>query len=172
VRYWVGSKTMKAFKNPFNILSATKLKQLTLAVFLVLTFAGVVLSQTPTPTPPTREVIIQEIREYAERHVKNDKPMDTKFVIDLFEKDSTTLSRKEIAQIYEEEYTKFKLKKDGDIFQKIKNGIFGGLGWFAAFIFMILFVCKETLQKYLTKFIDSIIELIYQRISGIPKFWF
>ncbi len=167
-------------KNPFNLTYRYKLKLLIFTIFFVLTFVGSVLSQTPTPTltpnVKTQDVkdkatLIQDIKGYAERHVKNDKSMDTGLVINLYGKNSVGLSAPEIAKIYEDEYTKQKEKKDNDLFEKIKNNIFSGLGWGAATILFILLILKDTVQKYLTFTINLLVEFIYKNISGIPIFY-
>ena len=144
-----------------------------------MTFVSSVLSQTPTPTSTpnvnsqdtkTKAALIQEIKGYAERHVKNDKSMDTGLIITLHGKNSVGLSAPEIAKIYEDEYTEQKEKKDNDLFEKIKNNIFLGLGWGTAAILFLLLILKDTVQKYLVNLIDSAINFIYQNISGFSFF--
>lgn len=166
-------------KNPFNLTYRYKLKLLIFTIFFVLTFVGSVFSQTPTPTltpnVKTQDVkakatLIQDIKGYAERHVKNDKSMDTGLVINLYGKNSVGLSAPEIAKIYEDEYTKKKEKKDNDLFEKIKSNMFWGLGWGAAVIFFISFILKDTLQKYFTNLIESVVNFVYQKLSGLSIF--
>ncbi|MFN6539821.1 MAG: NACHT domain-containing protein [Nostoc sp. EkiNYC01] len=171
-------------KNPFNLTYRCKLKLLNFTlliftIFFVLTFVSSALSQTPTPKFETQEVkakvaLIQEIKEYAERHVKNDKSMDTGLVISLYRKNSVGLSAPEIARIYEDEYGKQKDKKDNNLSEKIKNIIFSGsgIGWGAAFIMLVFVVIKELLPKYSDDLTKLLYKLIYTKISGIPIFWF
>lgn len=163
-------------KNQFNLTYRSKLKLLTFTIFFALSFFTPVLSQTPTPTLTpnlkAKEALVQEIKDYAERHVKNDKSMDTGLVINLYGKNQVGLSAPEIAKIYEDEYTKQKNKKDNDLPEKIKDNIFLGLTGSAAIIFFILFILKETLQKYSTILIDSFVNFVYTHISGIAIFSF
>ncbi|MBX9254744.1 NACHT domain-containing protein [Desmonostoc muscorum CCALA 125] len=167
-------KTYKQMKNHFNLTSRSKFKLLIFTIFFVLSFVSSVFSQTPKPTLTpdikAKAALIQEIKDYAERHVKNDKSMDTGLVINLYGKNSVGLSAPEIAKIYEDEYTKQKDKKDNDLSEKVKNNIFLGLGWGAATILFILFILKETIQKYLTIVVDSLVNLTYRNISGLAIF--
>ncbi|MBD2518174.1 NACHT domain-containing protein [Nostoc sp. FACHB-973] len=167
-------KTYKQMKNHFNLTSRSKFKLLIFTIFFVLSFVSSVFSQTPKPTLTpdikAKAALIQDIKDYAERHVKNDKSMDTGLVINLYGKNSVGLSAPEIAKIYEDEYTKQKDKKDNDLSEKVKNNIFLGLGWGAATILFILLILKETIQKYLTIVVDSLVNLTYRNISGLAIF--
>jgi hypothetical protein len=161
-------------KNHLHLTSRCKLKLLTFTIFFILSFVSSVFSQTPTPTlrpdVKAKAALIQDIKGYAERHVQNEKSMDTGLIINLYGKNSVGLSAPEIAKIYEEEYTKQKDKKDNDLSEKIKNNIFLGLGWGAAIILFILLILKETIQKYLTILVDLLGNFIYKNISGFAIF--
>ncbi|NES03871.1 MAG: NACHT domain-containing protein, partial [Okeania sp. SIO2F4] len=117
------------------------------------------------------EVIIQEIKDYAERHVENDKAMDSRLMIDLYEKNSVGLTTPEITKIYEEEYTKLKEAKDSNLWEKINDDLFYGLGWFAALALLILLVFKEAIQGWVTHFINIFGKWLYNQIAGFELFW-
>lgn len=160
--------------NYFNLTSRCKLKLLTFTIVFVLSFVSSVFSQTPTPTltPDVKAeaAFIEDIKDYAKRHVQNDRSMDTGLIINLYGKNSVGLSAPEVAKIYEKEYTEQKEKKDNDLPEKIKNNIFLGLGWGAALILFILLILKETIQKYLIILADSLGNFIYKNISGLTVF--
>ncbi|QHG20792.1 NACHT domain-containing protein [Nostoc sp. ATCC 53789] len=166
-------------KNYFRLIYSYRLKLITLTILFLITFVALVHGQTPIPTSNSnfkaqnvknKAVLIQEIKDYAERHVKNDKPMDTSLVITLYGKNPSGLSAPEVAKIYEDEYGKQKDKKDNDIFEKIKNDIFFGLGWGIGLVFCILYFSKEILQQYFNNLIDLLINFVYQNVSGLPVF--
>ncbi|NES03870.1 MAG: hypothetical protein F6K22_14085, partial [Okeania sp. SIO2F4] len=93
-------------RRKFNGLVSINLFLLTLIIILCWSWILPSYTQTPTPNVQSREVLIEEIKDYAERHVENDKAMDSRLMIDLYEKNSVGLTTPEITKIYEEEYTK------------------------------------------------------------------
>ncbi|NEP77205.1 MAG: NACHT domain-containing protein [Okeania sp. SIO3B3] len=159
------------FRHKFNRLVSISLFLLTLTIVLSWSWILPSYTQTSTPNVQSRQVIIQEIKDYAERHVENDKAMDSRLMIDLYEKNSVGLTTPEITKIYEEEYTKLKEAKDSNLWENIKNDIFYGLPWFAAIAFFILFIFKEAIQGWGTHFINTIGNWSYNQIAGFELFW-
>ncbi len=149
------------FRHKFNRLVSINFFLLTLTIVLCWSWILPSYTQTPTPNLKSREVLIQEIKDYAERHVDNDKAMDSRLMIDLYEKNSVGLTTPEITKIYEEEYTKLKEAKDSNIGEQIKNNLFYGLPWFAAIAFFILFLFKEAIQGWVTHFINTFGKWLY-----------
>ncbi len=134
------------FRHKFNRLVSISLFLLTLTI--VLCWSWILPSYTQTPNANNREVLIQEIKDYAKRHVENDKAMDIRLMIELYEKNSVGLTTPEITKIYEEEYTRLKDAKDSNLWEKINDDIFYGLGWLAAVALFILFIFKEVIQGW------------------------
>ncbi|GGA34009.1 hypothetical protein [Okeania sp. KiyG1] len=159
------------FRHKFNRLISISLFILTLTIILSWSWILPSYTQTPTPNIKSREVIIQEIKDYAERHVENDKAMDSRLMIDLYEKNSVGLTTPEITKIYEEEYTKLKEAKDSNLWEKINDDLFYGLGWFAALALLILLVFKQAIDNWVTHFINSFGKWLYNQISGFELFW-
>ena len=149
-------------------LASIFLLSLTISVWLGLVLP--IYSQNSQPNE--REALVQEIKDFANRHVKNDKVMDTSLVIKLYEKNEVGLTAPEIANIYEDEYTRLKEIKDADIWEKINDNLFNGLGWGIALTLGILFFLKEKLTKWFNAFSSKIENSIYNRISGLKIFWF
>jgi len=159
------------FSHKFNRLVSINLFLLTLTIVLCWSWILPSYTQTPTPNIQSREVLIQEIKKYAERHVDNDKAMDSRLMIDLYEKNSVGLTTREITKIYEEEYTKLKEAKDSNLWEKINDDLFYGLGWFAALALLMLLVFKETIQGWVTHLINTFGKWLYNQIAGLELFW-
>ncbi|NEP38748.1 MAG: NACHT domain-containing protein [Okeania sp. SIO2G4] len=162
---------IQLFRHKFNRLVSINLFLLTLTIVLCWSWILPSYTQTPTPTIKSREVLIEEIKDYAERHVDNDKAMDSRLMIDLYEKNSVGLTTREITKIYEEEYTKLKEAKDSNLWEKINDDLFYGLGWFAALALLILLVFKEAIQGWVTHFINTFGKWLYNQIAGFELFW-
>ncbi|MGB3512794.1 MAG: NACHT domain-containing protein [Microcoleaceae cyanobacterium] len=162
---------IRIFRHKLNRLASISL--FLLALTSVLSWGWILPSYTQTPTPnvESREVIIQEIKEYAERHVENDKAMDTSLVIKLYETNYIGLNAPQIAKIYEEEYTKLKEAKDSNLREKINDDLLSGLGWFAALALFILLIFKEVVQGWITHLINTFGKWLYNQIAGIELFW-
>ncbi|NES75492.1 MULTISPECIES: hypothetical protein [unclassified Okeania] len=157
------------FRHKFNRLVSINLFLLTLTIVLCWSWILPSYTQTPTPNLKSREVIIQEIKDYAERHVENDKAMDSRLMIDLYEKNSVGLTTPEITKIYEEEYTRLKEAKDSNLWEKIKDDFFYGLPWFAAIGFFILFIFKKAIQNWEAHPINTFGNWLGNQISGIRR---
>ncbi|MEB3339256.1 hypothetical protein [Okeania sp.] len=162
---------IQLFRHKFNRLVSISLFLLTLTIILSWSWILPSYTQTPTPNVQSRESLIQEIKDYAERHVENDKAMDSRLMIDLYEKNSVGLSTPEITKIYEEEYTKLKEAKDSNLWERIKDDLFYGLSWFAAIVFLILFIFKEAIQGWATNLTNTFGDWLYNQISGLELFW-
>lgn len=159
------------FRHKFNRLVSISLFLLTLTIVLSWSWILPSYTQTPTPNIKSRQVLIQEIKEYAERHVENDKAMDSRLMIDLYEKNSVGLTTPEITKIYEEEYTRLKEIKDSNLWEKINDDLFYGLGWFAALALLILLIFKEVIQGWLTHLFNTFGKWLYNQIAGFELFW-
>ncbi len=157
------------FRPTFNRLVSINLFLLTLTIVLCWSWILPSYTQTPAPNVQSREVIIQEIKDYAERHVENDKAMDSRLMIDLYEKNSVGLTTPEITKIYEEEYTKLKEAKDSNLWEKIKNDLFYGLPWFVAIAFFILLIFKKAIQNWEAHPINTFGNWLANQISGIRR---
>jgi len=140
---------------------------LTISVWLGLILP--IYSQTSQPN--TREELIQDIKDFADRHVKNDKAMDTSLVLKLYQENQFALTAPEVANIYENEYTRLKAIKDADIWSKINNKLLNGLGWGIALILGILFFLKEKLTKWIDIIVNKAGDWLYNRVSGLKLFW-
>ncbi|MDY7005222.1 MAG: NACHT domain-containing protein [Cyanobacteriota bacterium] len=159
------------FRHKFNRLVSISLFLLTLTIILCWSWILPSYTQTPTPNIKSRQVIIQEIKDYAERHVENDKAMDSRLMIDLYEKNSVGLTTPEITKIYEEEYTRLKEAKNSNLWEKINDDLLSGLGWFAAVVFFILLIFKEVIQGWLTHLFNTFGKWLYNQIAGFELFW-
>lgn len=160
---------IRIFRHKFKQLGWMMLFVLTLNI--VMCWSWILPSYTQTPHTHNREALIKEIQAYAERHVENDKAMDTSLVIKLYEKNFVGLTAPQIARIYEEQYTKLKEAKDSDLWEKINDDLFYGLGWLAALALFILFIFKEAIQGWVTHFINTIGNWLYNQIAGLELFW-
>ena len=142
-----------------------------LTLTILLSWNWILPSYTQTPNTKNRAVLIQEIKDYAERHVENDKAMDSRLMIELYEQNSVGLTTPEITKIYEEEYARLKEEKDSNLWEKINDDLFYGLGWVAALALFIVLIFKEAIQGWITHFINTIGNWLYNQIAGFEWFW-
>ncbi len=113
------------FRQNSKRLASINLFLLTLTILL--SWNWILPSYTQTPNTKNRAVLIQEIKDYAERHVENDKAMDSRLMIELYEQNSVGLTTPEITKIYEEEYARLKEEKDSNLWEKLMTIYF--MGW-------------------------------------------
>ncbi|WP_052035241.1 NACHT domain-containing protein [Xenococcus sp. PCC 7305] len=142
---------------------------LSLAISVWLGLASPIYSQNPQNSD--REALIEDIKEFANRHVQNEKAMDTSLVIKLYETNAFGLTAPEIANIYEDEYTRLKEIKDADVWEKINDNLFNGLGWSIALIVGILFFLKEKLTNWIENLYSKTGDWLYNQVSGLKFFW-
>jgi len=134
-------------------------------------FTPAVYPQSPSPTPSARQELIAEIHEYAARHVDNEQSLKTEEVVNVLYPDNTArMSRGEIGEIYEKEYTKLKEKQDADLWHKIQKDILKDLGVFRAVIFGILLLLLFLTGNWLTHLINIIGTEVYNRCAGSRLF--
>ena len=76
----------------------------------------------------TREKVIAEIEDYAQRHVENGSDMKTEVVLDLYRDNTVGLTPREIATIYEEAYARFKEEAKPSLWEQFRPNA----GWVAA----------------------------------------
>jgi energy-coupling factor transporter ATP-binding protein EcfA2 len=133
---------------------------LLLFALLLIGSTGLVLAQSPTPA--SREAVVKEIKGYAERHVKNSAPMQTQTIVDLYRNNDVGLNPIQIAQLYEEEYTRQKESLKPGWGDKLRPQ----LGWLVAAIIALLAIFYKVLEKWLAKFIEACVEWTYNRLAG------
>ncbi|NET60584.1 MAG: NACHT domain-containing protein, partial [Symploca sp. SIO2E6] len=136
------------------------------AVTSSIIFTPAVHPQSPSPETSARKELIAEIHEYAELHVENEQPPKTKEVVDLLFPNTAGMEEREIAKIYNKEYTRLKEKQDADLWHKIKNGPLNNLGWVSAIIFGILLIFGDVVKGWGTNLFNKIGTWIYNRFAG------
>ena len=137
---------------------------------LLLTFIPICLfinvskvnGQTPTPTPTSREIIILQIKSYAERHEKNNSPLMTQMIIQLFHNNSVGLSDKDVAQIYEEEYCRLEEAQKSDTW----NQLTPSMGWIVAGILSLIILIGNFIKEKMLGFFNSLWVCFYNKLSG------
>ena len=123
-------------------------------------------TSSPTPTLSPRDELVAKIKGAAERHVKTDSSMQTSTVLKLFETNNVGLTAPEIAQIYEEEYSRLKEAKEADPWEKISPKV----GWGLAVIIGFFFIFKEALKKWFENIVEVFGSAIYNRFAGSKFF--
>ncbi|TAN60840.1 MAG: hypothetical protein EPN20_13220, partial [Magnetospirillum sp.] len=84
-----------------------------IAVPCVVALAGVPLSAPYAETPTDRDKVVEELKDFAHRHVEVGTPMNAKDVIVLYPDPVPALTRREMTVIYEQEYQRqAKMKTD------------------------------------------------------------
>ena len=95
--------------------------------------------------------------------------MDSRLMIDLYEKNSVDLTTPEITKIYEEEYTRLKEAKDSNLWEKIKDDLFHVLPWFVTVALFILLVFEEVIQGWEAHPTNTFSNWSYNQIRGIRR---
>ena len=134
-------------------------------VLALLSFA-LLISTDPihaqTPTPPSRDAVIAEIKVYAERHVANDGPMQTQLLVDLFWDNTVGLTPQEIARIYEEEYARLNEESTHGSWELLLPKA----GWVAFGVLSLWVVFRDVVRKWIASFIEWIGSRVYDRLAG------
>ncbi|MFN6566892.1 NACHT domain-containing protein [Dendronalium sp. ChiSLP03b] len=137
-----------------------------LALTLTVLFGSAVPTYTQTPKPIARDAVITEIKAYAQRHVDNDSPLKTEFVVNQYRDNKVGLTAPEIAKIYEEEYTKQKQAKESSL----QEQLLPKMGWVAAgFLFLVL-IFRDVVTEWVKNFFNAIGTGIYNRFAGSKLF--
>ncbi|NEQ64651.1 MAG: NACHT domain-containing protein [Symploca sp. SIO2D2] len=129
-----------------------------------------VYPQSPSPTPSARQELEAEIRDYAKFHVENEQPPQTKDVVDLLYPNKVGMEKRDIANIYNQEYTKLKDDQDSDLLYKIQNDLLKNLGWIPAVILGILLIFRDVVAGWITNLFNIIWTWIYNRCAGSKLF--
>ncbi len=142
----------------------TSKKKYFLAFILISILASLLVrnAYAQTPTPPTRDQLIAEIKEYADRHAKTNTPMQTQLVVDLFRNNTVGLSSQEIATIYEEEYTQFLETQKPSPWEQLKPNI----GWIVAIILLVVLALGDVFKKKVTDLFTNLWDSIYKHLAG------
>lgn len=130
---------------------------LSIPVFILFAF----LANGQSPTAKSREAIIADIKAFAERHVKNNSPMQTQMVVDLYRSNTVGLAPQEIAKVYEAEYGRLKEVQKPGPFEKLLP-----YGWLAAALILLAAVFNKLLKDLLSKLFKKITARIYNRLAG------
>lgn len=137
-------------------------RTLALATILFILFTSVVPVHADTPAPMSRDKLIEEIKAYADRHVKGGSPMQTQLVVDLYRNNTVGLDPTEIAQIYEEEYNKLKEVYKPSPWEMLQPNI----GWIVAAILFLLLIFRDILKEWITNLSKSVGNRIYNKLAG------
>jgi len=136
------------------------LTSLSYVLFSVIALQASFFAQSTTPS--ARDLVVNEIKSHAARHVKSNTTMQTPSVVELFRSNTVGLTSLEIAQIYEIEYINQKEIQKTSLWDKLKPRA----GWIASMIFALLFIFKGVISKWFTALYELIGNLIYSRFAG------
>jgi hypothetical protein len=125
-------------------------------VFVYLFVHLVCLAQLPT----TRDGILNDVRQRAHAHAESGASKDSKLILDLYDPNPAGLSRQQLLDVYDREYTQ---AKRSDWKPKA--------GWIVAGILVIAIVFLERLKNGLGKLIDFAGRQIFDLLAGIPWFY-
>ncbi|BAZ09447.1 signal transduction protein [Calothrix sp. NIES-4071] len=134
-----------------------------LTLFLIVALPTVSYTQT---TSASRDKVVTEIKQFAKRHVDTDSALKTGDVVKFYENNKVGLTSPEIATIYEDEYTKLKEAKKSDLGEQVKDNLLWGLPWYIALVFLVLFLFKEALQKWVNARLDAVGRFFYNKFAG------
>jgi len=92
--------------------------------------------------------------------------MQTQLVVQLFSNNPAGLTPREIAQIYEEEYTKLQNTTKPGLWDSLRPST----GWPIAAILFVLLLIRDFLKEQITKVIKLITDYIYLQLAGSRLF--
>ena len=101
---------------------------LTLSLSIFLGSVSSSYSQNTTSNFSSKQVVINEIKGYAQRHVDNNENMKTEVIIELYQDNTIGLTKVQIAEIYEKEYARLKEVKQtnsNSIWTQLPKGLYG-----------------------------------------------
>ena len=139
-----------------------------LLVLFWLALSPIANAQTPTP-PPTRESLIQEIQERAQKDVElGAAPQSPSDLAVLFSEQAASvgMSMNEVKDIYDEAYKAATPEKSPwDDLLKPQGG------WIFVIVGVVLTILAGIAKDYLTVFFKKLAEAAYQRLARFRPFW-
>ena len=137
-----------------------------IAIALLGIFAVAVPVNSQTSQPADKKAIVEEIEEYAERHVENDTSMQTKVILDLYRDNQVGLTPRDIAEIYETEYIRQKEAKESNLWEHLNpTG-----GWIVASILFVVLLFRDVVKDWISNSFKAIGLWVYHRFAGTPLF--
>src|SRR5436309_15081601 len=88
--------------------SRPNLSRMLILAFAILVLSAGIFNAQPTNQAIAKELLTEQIKEYARRHAKTGLPMQTQMVVDLYRNNQVGMPSQEVAQTYEEEYVRLK----------------------------------------------------------------
>ncbi|MDJ0580028.1 NACHT domain-containing protein [Crocosphaera sp.] len=143
---------------------------LTLSLSIFLGSVSSSYSQNPSSNLSSKQMVIKEIKGYAQRHVDNNENMKTEVIIELYKDNTIGLTKVTIAEIYETEYARLKQVKNQDsnsIFSQLPKGLYG---WIVAAVLFILLIIRDLIKELLKTSFKNISNWVYQQFSGTAFF--
>jgi len=119
-------------------------------------------SLTQTPTPVSRDALINMLKEQAHRDVENGRSLNVSDLNALYGPDAAAnnLTPLEMFKIYNEEYS---LAKNPSLWQKLSQ-----LGWITAGVLAILLILRNVLLTMIESVARKIKDIIYSKLAGHP----
>lgn len=119
-------------------------------------------AETPQPLQ-TRDEVIKEIHQMAERHAEGNQSMDTSSVLSVFEPYTSLLTRREMAQTYESAFLEAKNRHTTGFWSVFKPSN----GWIVAAILFIVALFKARLEKGAEIAAEKIFDFIRKRLTRL-----
>ena len=114
----------------------------------------------------SREQLIKQIKEHAERHVKNDNQMQTQLIVELYRNNSSGVPPQEIARLYEEEYSKSKEARKPSAW----DNLLPNFTWILIIILFILVIVRDVVKDWFIKLLKLVGDKFYSRLAGSRVF--
>ena len=143
---------------------------LTLSLSIFLGSVSSSYSQNTTSNFSSKQVVINEIKGYAQRHVDNNENMKTEVIIELYQDNTIGLTKVQIAEIYEKEYARLKEVKQtnsNSIWTQLPKGLYG---WIVAGILLILLIIRDLIKECIKISIKNLSNWVYKQFSGTAFF--
>lgn len=142
--------------------------QFYLIVVLIAVFAFPARTNAQTSVPTLRDSLIQAIEARAQRDAALGRaPASVSDLKDIFGEDASAvkMTLAEALEVYEEAYSAVRQEKPWwyDLQPKA--------GWIAAAILFVLFLLRDVLKDYVTRFLKWLAEIAYNQLAGYRFFW-
>jgi hypothetical protein len=124
-----------------------------------------ILAQTPTPS--SREALVEAIKVRAQQDAKTEKPQANAQDLNLlFGKDAEheSISLREVMEIYDNAYSTAKSSKFW------WDSFLPKVGWIAAIVLFFLLIAQETIKKTVSTRLEAVGEKVFRRVAGYRIF--
>ncbi|MDM8566585.1 NACHT domain-containing protein [Candidatus Halobeggiatoa sp. HSG11] len=140
-------------------------------LFIMLLSLNLAAENVKEQVPSPRDVLIMEIQKRAERDVEHNKPQKTLQELHLLYGEKVKILKLNISQVeewYEDAYRQ--ATPEQSWMKKFIDDQFAVMGWSLAFIVILFYFFRETVNHFAIKFFSDLHKWFYRLVSGYKLF--